>query len=126
MELIIIGSDTSWLDDTISVNMQNITLKQALMNMITLLGGKYEIDVVRNYLRVHAPEPTSTGKNEQKGLKNIKEADDGYVGKISIPMDGGKYFIEFMLRQSDLTEELKKLRDQKIKEIIKKSADKDS
>jgi hypothetical protein len=41
-------------------------------------------------------------------------------------MDCGKYFIEFMLRERDLTEELKKLRDQKIKEIIKKSADKDS
>lgn len=126
MELIIIGSDTSWLEDTISVNMQNITLKQALMNMITLLGGKYEIDVVRNYLRIHAPEPASPETDKQKSLKNIKEADDGYVGKISIPMDGGKYFIEFMLRERDLTEELKKLRDQKIKEIIKKSADKDS
>jgi len=123
MELIIIGSDTSWLEDTISVNMQNITLKQALMNMITLLGGKYEIDVERNYLRVHAPEPASPEKNDQKRLKNIKEADDGYVGKISIPMDGGKYFIEFMLRERDLTEELKKLRDQKIKEIIRKSTD---
>jgi hypothetical protein len=31
-----------------------------------------------------------------------------------------------MLREKDLTEELKKLRDQKIKEIIKKFADKDS
>ena len=35
-------------------------------------------------------------------------------------MDGGKYFIEFMLRESDLTEELKKLREEKIKEILRK------
>jgi type II secretory pathway component GspD/PulD (secretin) len=122
MELILIGSDTSWLEDTISVNMQNITLKQALMNMITLLGGKYEIDVARNYLRVHAPEPASPKTNEQKSLKNSKEADDSYVGKISIPMDGGKYFIEFMLRQSDLPEELKNFREQMIKEVLGKYA----
>jgi len=126
MELIVIGSNTSWLENKISVNMQNITLKQALMNMITLLGGKYEIDIARNYLRVHAPEPASPEKNEQKSHKNSKEADNSYVGKISIPMDSGKYFIEFMLREGDLTEELKKLRDQKIKEIIQKFADEDS
>ena len=36
-------------------------------------------------------------------------------------MDGGKYFIEFMLRESDLTEELKKLREEKIKEIFNKA-----
>jgi len=35
-------------------------------------------------------------------------------------MDGGKYFIEFMLRESDLTEELKKLREEKIREILRK------
>lgn len=116
MELIVIGSDTSWLEDTISVNMQNITLKQALMNMITLLGGKYEIDVASNYLRVHAPEPANPKTNEQKS----KEADDSYVGKISIPMEGGKYYIEFMLRQSDLPEELKNFREQMIKEVLSK------
>jgi type II secretory pathway component GspD/PulD (secretin) len=116
MELIVIGSDTSWLEDTISVNMQNITLKQALMNMITLLGGKYEIDVARNYLRVQAPEPASPKTNEQKS----KEADDSYVGKISIPMEGGKYYIEFMLRQSDLPDELKNFREQMIKEVLSK------
>jgi hypothetical protein len=33
-------------------------------------------------------------------------------------MDGGKYFLEFMLRESDLTEELKKLRTEKMKEIL--------
>ena len=42
----------------------------------------------------------------------------GYVGKISIPMDGGRYVIEFMLRESDLTDELRKLRQEKIKEIL--------
>ena len=44
-----------------------------------------------------------------------------YVGKISIPMDGGKYYIEFMLRESDLTDKLKKLREEKIKEVLGKT-----
>ena len=35
-------------------------------------------------------------------------------------MDGGKYYIEFMLRESDLTEELKSLRTKKIEEILGK------
>ena len=42
----------------------------------------------------------------------------GYVGKISIPMDGGRYFIEFMLRESDLTDELRQLRQQRIRQIL--------
>jgi len=123
MELTAVESDTSWLEGKISLEMQNIKLKQALMNMINLLGGKYEIDVERNYLRVFAPEPTRPKTNEQqKSPKSSKEADDDYVGKISIPMEGGKYFIEFMLRRSDLPEGLKNLREQKIREALGKEA----
>jgi hypothetical protein len=33
-------------------------------------------------------------------------------------MEGGRYFIEFMLRKSDLTEELRPLRQQRIKQIV--------
>ena len=33
-------------------------------------------------------------------------------------MEGGRYFIEFMLRESDLTDELRKLRQEKIREIL--------
>jgi hypothetical protein len=36
-------------------------------------------------------------------------------------MDGGKYYIEFMLRESDLTEDLKNLRAKKIEEILGKA-----
>ena len=46
---------------------------------------------------------------------------EAYVGKVSIPMDGGKYYIEFMLRESDLTEKLKKLRQEKMREILGQS-----
>ena len=41
-------------------------------------------------------------------------------------MDGGKYYIEYMLRESDLTDELKKLHSEKIKEILGAQAPKDS
>ncbi len=56
-----------------------------------------------------AASPASTGSS----------ADD-YVGKISIPMGEGdnRYYIEFMLRERDLPEELRRLRAEKIKEIF--------
>ena len=49
--------------------------------------------------------------------KEARVESGGYVGKISIPMDNGKYFIEFMLREGDLNDELKKLRCDKMEEI---------
>ena len=54
--------------------------------------------------------------------KSAGSSGGGYVGKISIPMVEGesKYYIEFMLRESDLTETLRKLREDKIKEIFRK------
>jgi len=33
-------------------------------------------------------------------------------------MEGSKYYIEFMLRENDLTEELKNLRQEKMREIL--------
>lgn len=121
MELLVYKSDPSWLEGKISVDMQNITLKQALINITTLLDGGIDIDIDDNFLRVEGPyhsKPKASQPN--KSQKSSKEADEGYVGKISIPMDGGKYFIEFMLRESDLTEELKKLRADKMKEILER------
>jgi hypothetical protein len=124
MELIIIKmtDDSSWLEDeNISVKMQNIKLKQALINIISSVDGGLEF--INNEIRVTGPirprKPTSPGKI-QKGSR-LDGA--GYVGKISIPMDGGKYYIEFMLRESDLTEELKKLRAEKIEETLGKVPD---
>jgi len=38
-------------------------------------------------------------------------------------MDGGKYHIEFMLRESDLTEELKRLKMEKMREILGQSVE---
>jgi len=102
----------------LSANMQNVGIKQAILNIADMAGVVYEIsEGDRSYIRLSGPGSVRTGrKDESKGGE--KAASEGYVGKISIPMDGGKYFIEFMLRESDLTEELKKLRTEKMKGIL--------
>ena len=119
MELLVIKGELSWLEEIIAVNMQNIKLKQALRNIVSSVDGQLAIDVGDNDIQIvgpmHTQKVAAPGKTKRSG-----GAGEGYVGKISIPMDGGKYFIEFMLRESDLTEELKKLREEKIKEILRK------
>ena len=69
-------------------------------------------------LRLRNPDLT---KSRTVSKDNDKITTEGYVGKISIPMDGGKYYLEFMLRESDLTKELKKLRAEKMKQVLGKS-----
>jgi len=116
MELFIDKRDPSWLEEVIAVNMQNVKLGQALRNIVSSVDGEVDIDFGGNYIEIKGPEPSAglgLGAAKTSGV-------EGYVGKISIPMDGGKYFIEFMLRESDLTEELKKLREEKIREILRK------
>ena len=119
MELLVSKKEPSWLEEIIVVNMQNIKLRQALINIVSSLNGGIGIDVGDNDIQIigpiHPQKPSAPEKS-----KSSEGAGEGYVGKISIPMDGGKYYIEFMLRESDLTEELKKLREDKIKEILKK------
>lgn len=103
----------------LTVKMQNLTIEQAARNIADLVGvGRCHID---DY-SISISGPGKPDAKEEKTLKgaSIKDSGDAnkYVGKISIPMDGGKYYIEFMLRESDLTEELKKLRAEKMKEIL--------
>jgi len=113
MELFIRKTDPSWLSEKISVNMQNVTLSQALRNVVSTVDGGTDIDFRRrNAISIQGPI------HERKPAVPKATRSGDYVGKISIPMDGGKYYIEFMLRESDLTEELKKLRAEKIKEIL--------
>ncbi len=121
MELLVSKDDPSWLEEIIAVNMQNITLKQALRNIVSTVDGEISIFIDRNAMFVNGPKHRRKAAVSAK-TKSTGGAGEGYVGKISIPMDGGKYFIEFMLRESDLTEELKKLREEKIKEVIQKTA----
>jgi hypothetical protein len=114
MELFVDKRDPSWLGEKISVDMQNVKLGQALRNVVSTVDGVVTSSVKSNKISVQGPlhvyakvppPPKAAGSGE-------------YVGKISIPMDGGKYYIEFMLRESDLTEELKQLRADKIAEIL--------
>ena len=119
MELFVNKDDFSWLEEIIAVNMQNIKLKQALRNIVSSMDGVIEIDFARNYIRIQGPIHLQKTSAPRKS-KSSEGAGEGYVGKVSIPMEGGKYYIEFMLRESDLTEELKKLREDKIKEIFRK------
>ena len=143
LELYIEKLDSNWLQEPLSVEMQNITLKQALTNIVTMVDGKIVIDRGYNFIEIkekpHPRKPsfrtgtsvppcatnrrtTATTRSSTKGgggsYGGGKLADNEYVGKISVPMEGGKYFIEFMLRQSDLTDELIKLRQQKITDIL--------
>jgi len=123
MRLIIDKQTTSWLDEEIiSVDMQNVKLQQALLNIVSSVNGSISVYVDdNNYIRVKGPKykkPVPRATTATRPSPRVKASSETYVGKISIPMDGGKYFIEFMLRENDLTEELKKLREEKMKEIL--------
>ena len=126
MELVVEKKETSWLDDIISVDMQNIKLRQAMRNIVTTVDGDISFDIGDNEIGIVGPmhrEKVTALRRRQaaRGPTRVSgppAVGDEYVGKISIPMDGGKYYIEFMLRESDLTEELRQLRADKMKEIL--------
>jgi len=106
--------------------MQNTKLGQALRNVVSMVNGEIRIDTGDNIIRIAGPihekkrpAPIATRMSRRPSESGkITRAREDYVGKISIPMDGGKYYIEFMLRESDLTEELRKLRDEKMEQIL--------
>ena len=104
-------------EHSLSASMQNIEIHQAVRNIAEMAGVECEIreSIV---LRLRNPDLT---KSRTVSKDNDKITTEGYVGKISIPMDGGKYYLEFMLRESDLTKELKKLRAEKMKQVLGKS-----
>jgi hypothetical protein len=115
MELLVFKRDNKWLWEEITVDMQNVKLRQAILNIVSTMDGRTSFDFSDNVIGLHGPlhakEPAAAKASQGNGPA-------GYVGKISIPMDGGKYFIEFMLREGDLTEGLKKLRAEKMKEVL--------
>lgn len=122
MELTVDTEVPSWLEQKIVVNVQNTTLRQALRNIVNAVDGEnITFDTPANRIAVRGP--SQLRKEASPGaVRSGGGAADGYVGKISIPMEGGKYFLEFMLRESDLTQELKKLRDETIRDVLKGSA----
>jgi len=130
LPLIMAKNDPSWLDGKISVEMQNIRLRQALQNIVSMVDGKIEFSVRGQsndgifIMGPHhiVPHPVLIPDDDKEG-RIIGRVDSGaggcgYVGKISIPMDDGRYFIEFMLQECDMPEQLKALRAEKMKEIL--------
>jgi len=117
MELFVYKEEPSWLCEEITVNMQNVKLRQALRNVVTAVDGKSNISVKGNRIEIQGP----MHRKRERPAPPEKGKGDDYVGKISIPMDGGKYYIEFMLREKDLTQELKKLREEKMQAILGKA-----
>jgi hypothetical protein len=129
MELIVTKEDPSWLQEEISVDMQNTKLGQAILNIVGVVDGGVDISVGNNQITVRGPRhsPKAAAARGPRGRSRTtsrrpassgRAGSDSYVGKISIPMDDGKYYVEFMLRESDLTEQLKKLREEKIEEVL--------
>jgi len=112
---LIVKTGSQLYEHKLSVNMQNIKIIQAVRNIAEMAGVACE---VKGYIMLSGPVRTKS-RVESQGLGKIQTV--GYVGKISIPMEGGKYFLEFMLRERDLTEELKNLRQEKIREVLGKS-----
>ena len=97
--------------------MQNIEIQQAVRNIAEMAGVGCTIED-SIFLSLRNLVPTKSRTVSKDSGKNTTE---GYVGKISIPMDGGKYYLEFMLRERDLTEELKKLRAEKMTQVLGES-----
>jgi hypothetical protein len=101
-------------EHTLSASMQNIEIHQAVRNIAEMAGVECSIED-SIFLVLRNPDRT---KSRTVSRDSDKITTEGYVGKISIPMEGGKYYLEFMLRESDLTEELKKLRAEKMKQVL--------
>ena len=118
-----IDPDLKFEGHKISVSVQNVTAEQALKRIADMSNLYYEYKDNRYMNILKRPEPR---KPRKAAPKKAKVESGGYVGKISIPMDGGKYFIEFMLREGDLNDELKKLRAEKMKEVLGRKEDKTS
>lgn len=103
----LIASGSNINEYNISVDMQNMTIEQAIRNVCHMTNMRYDINAGEGTVYIIGPTKTK-GKSQSSG----------YAGKISVPMNDGEYFIEFMLREGDLTDKLKKLREEKFKEIL--------
>ncbi len=115
----VLSSSSSLEGIRVSASMQNVRIRQAINSIAEMAGASCSYDSRSNDFRLRVPNPP---KVEDERKSTSKATNDGYVGKISIPMEDGKYFLEFMLRQSDLPDGLSKLRDEAIKDVLSKSA----
>ncbi len=113
------GQVPSALAQKITVQIQNTKLFDVLQRVVSALGIHPALNLSTGIVELRSPpQPARSAKEAAPSTPSEAPSGGGYVGKISIPMDGGRYFIEFMLRESDLTDELRQLRQQKIRQIL--------
>ena len=116
--LITINPHANVNETRLSVSMQNVSIEQAMRNVADMTGLLYGFRNSEMTVEgVYKPRPSTSAK-PSKATSTTASAGKSYVGKVSIPMDGGRYFVEFMLRESDLTDELKKLRKEKLADVL--------
>ncbi len=112
------GQVPSTLAQKITLEVQNAKLRDVLERASAALRVRLTLDLSEGVVEL-SPQPWATPTKETApATPSEAPSGGGYVGKISIPMDGGRYFIEFMLRESDLTDELRQLRQQRIRQIL--------
>ncbi len=117
-----VGKDSYLNEHRLSVSMQNIPVEQAIINIAAMAGVGCDTD--GSAVSIAGPGKPQKYRKPKSQSNQTKAPSDDYAGKISIPIDGGKYYIEFMLRESDLSDELKNLRTEKMKEIRGQTAEK--
>jgi hypothetical protein len=112
------------LAQRITLEVQNTKLFDVLQRAASVLGIYQTLNLSTGVVELRSPPPRIGAAPAKPAAKEVapqvpsETPSGGYVGKISIPMDGGRYFIEFMLRESDLTDELRQLRQQRIRQIL--------
>ncbi len=137
IRLEIVGQDRPWVDkgwlhQKITLDALNVTVREALNRVTRALGGQVgTVNYERGSYEVSGPSartaqmPSSATPTRPSGAGTSSPtvgapSGDDYVGKISIPVGEGanRYFIEFMLRERDLPDALRRLRAEKIRQIF--------
>jgi hypothetical protein len=105
------------LDRPITVEVQNAKLIDILDKALSTLSVNRTINISEGAVELTVP-PAAMAHDAARRPRPEVTPGEGYIGKISIPMEGGRYFIEFMLRESDLPEPLRKLRQEAMSQVI--------
>jgi hypothetical protein len=102
-----------------SVSIQNMNAREAIEKVADIAGVFIDYKEYGEKFTLNVLSVIPKGEGKQGSKTQSSDGSGSYVGKISVPMNGGEYFIEFMLRESDLNNELKNLRKEKINDILK-------
>jgi len=111
------GDVPAMLARKMTLEVQNTRLVDALDKALSAVDVYRTLNISDGVVDL-IPLPPRPEKEVARRTQGEPQLGEGYVGKISIPMEGGRYFIEFMLRESDLPAELRKLRQQVMTNVI--------